>query len=204
MDIQTNRRRFLFSSAALASLATKAFAFDSCDITTPTQTSGPFYPGETNFSMSNDLTQIPGKPGRALGQVIYVRGKVLDHNCRPVVGATVEIWQACATGKYNSSKDPNPAKIDPNFKYWTEAVTDKNGEYLFKTIKPGAYPADEHWDRPPHIHFKVSKLGYKELITQMYFKGEPLNDPDLILREIPQAERGTVIVGFTYPVSGRI
>ncbi len=196
MDVQTNRRRFLFSSAALASLATQAFASNSCDILTPTQTSGPFYPGENNFSMDNDLTQVQGKPGRAVGQVIYVRGKVLDQNCRPVVGATVELWQACASGKYNSPKDPNPAKMDPNFKYWAEVVTDKNGEYLFKTIKPGAYPADAHWDRPPHIHFKVSKLGFKELITQMYFKGELLNDPDLILREIPQAERESVIVNF--------
>jgi len=37
--------------------------------------------------------------------------------------------------------------------------------------------------RPPHIHFKVSKPGFKELVTQMYFPGQPLNDADLLLMQ---------------------
>ena len=196
----SDRRKFLKLGAgaagflAAATPIAKAFAA-SCGATPP-QTSGPFYPGESQFKQDGDLTQIPGHSQRALGQVVYIRGKVVDARCSPVVGANVEIWQACASGKYNNPKDPNPAPVDPDFKYWGEAFTDQNGEYLFKTIIPGAYPADTDWVRPPHIHFKVTRLGYRDLVTQMYFKGDALNDRDLILLNIPANERGSVIVDF--------
>ena len=174
----------------------------SCGPLTPAQTAGPFYPGEQEFHPDNDLTVIPGNPARALGRVVYVRGRVLDANCSPIANATVEIWQACASGRYNSVKDDNKAPLDPNFKYWGEAFTNQNGEYMFKTIIPGAYPADTNWVRPPHIHFKIGKLGYRELITQMYFKGDALNDVDLILNDIPAGQRDTVIVEFVPSPAG--
>jgi protocatechuate 3,4-dioxygenase beta subunit len=195
-----SRRQFLKLGAgaagalALANPLPKAIA-STCGLTPP-QTPGPFYPGEQSFHQDNDLTTIPGHSARAQGQVVYVRGKVLDQRCNPVVGADVEIWQACASGRYNNRKDPNTAPIDPNFKYWGETTTDQNGEYAFKTIIPGAYPADTGWTRPPHIHFKVAALGHRELVTQMYFKGDPLNDADLILGDIPPAERAGVVVEF--------
>lgn len=50
--------------------------------------------------------------------------------------------------------------------------------------------------RPPHIHFKVSRRGYHELTTQMYFAGHALNEKDAILQELPAAERGKVVVAF--------
>lgn len=200
MNSNSERRQFLKLGAgaagifALSSPITKALAA-SCGLTPP-QTSGPFYPGESLFHADSDLTSIPGHSARAQGQIIYVRGKVVDQYCKPVQGANVEIWQACASGKYNNQKDSNPAPLDPHFKYWAEAFTDANGEYYFKTIIPGAYPADTDWTRPPHIHFKVSCLGYKELVTQMYFKGNALNDHDLILQQIPARQRDSVVVDF--------
>ena len=76
-------------------------------------------------------------------------------------------------------------------------LTGDDGRYGFKTIKPGSYPAGEGgWVRPPHIHFKVSRRGYHELITQMYFAGEPLNEPDRIRRALSAAERDSVTVEF--------
>lgn len=200
MKSNSDRRQFLKLGAgavgvlALSNPLAKAFAA-GCG-PTPPQTPGPFYPGESRFSRNNDLTHIPGHSSRATGQVIYVRGTVVDQSCNPVQGANVEIWQACASGKYNNPKDPNPAPIDPHFKYWAEAFTNQNGEYIFKSIIPGAYPADTNWTRPPHIHFKVSRLGYRELVTQMYFNGDALNDRDLILQQIPASERRRVIVDF--------
>jgi protocatechuate 3,4-dioxygenase, beta subunit len=116
--------------------------------------------------------------------------------CAPIANANVEIWQACESGRYNNPRDPNPAPLDPNFQYWGETYTSEEGEYIFKTIIPGEYPAAEGWVRPPHIHFRVAKLGYNDLVTQMYFKGNPLNDDDRIIKAIPQAERASVIVEF--------
>lgn len=196
----SSRRKFLAFGAGTAgafaffSPMTKAIAA-SCGLTPP-QTPGPFYPGENLFHQDNDLTQIAGNASRALGQVILIQGRILDAQCKPVEGATVEIWQACASGRYNNPTDTNTAPLDPAFKYWGETSTDAQGMYRFKSIKPGAYPADTDWTRPPHVHFKVSRLGYHELVTQMYFKGDALNDVDQILQAIPAAERSRVIVDF--------
>jgi len=197
---KSDRREFIRIGTGVAGLFTlsggiiKSFA-QSCGLTAP-QTSGPFYPGENQFGENTDLTFNPANGAVAKGQFVYLKGRVVDQNCSPIKNANVEIWQACASGKYNSIKDPNPAPLDPNFKYWAETFTNEKGEYHFKTIIPGAYPADTNWTRPPHIHFKVTCLGYRELVTQMYFKGEELNDRDLILLDLSAAERANVIVDF--------
>lgn len=191
------RRKFIKNSliaglAAGAGLTTKAFSA-ACGLTPP-QTPGPFYPGAGSFKNENDLTRVGSLAAK--GQVIFVQGYVKDEACRPIEGANVEIWQACASGKYNNPNDPNPAPLDPGFKYWGETYTDAKGEYGFKSILPGQYPAGDGWIRPPHIHFKISRLGFHDLVTQMYFAGNPLNEQDLILRNVPPAERSLVVVAF--------
>lgn len=163
---------------------------------TPIQPEGPFYPIVDQLDKDNDLIRVQGSTEIAKGQVVIVQGFVRDQNCEPVVGALVEIWQACHTGRYNHQSDPNTAPLDPNFQYWGKAVTNARGQYRFRTIVPGAYPAGQGWVRPPHIHFKVSKLGYLELITQMYFAGHSLNSRDQILRRLPQNDQAKVIVNF--------
>ncbi|MEP2540432.1 MAG: protocatechuate 3,4-dioxygenase, partial [Kangiellaceae bacterium] len=45
----------------------------------------------------------------------------------------------------------------------------------------------------PHIHFKVSKKGYLELTTQMYFPDQPLNQPDLLLQRKSKEEQKLMI-----------
>lgn len=169
-----------------------------CADATVAQSSGPYYPSRDRDDEDPDLTQVRGRPGRAAGEVIYVRGRVLDQNCRPVAGALVEIWQANTHGRYDHERDAgNPRPLDPNFQSWAEMLTDAEGRFRFKTIKPGAYPADDRgWVRPPHIHFRVSRRGYHDLITQMYFQGEPLNEPDLIRKELDARDQEQVTVAF--------
>ncbi len=199
MKEDLKRRHFLQWGAAgigAALISWRAAAADMCAGTAP-QTAGPFYPGEDKFTLDNDLTRVKGARTPALGQVIYIAGVVRDLACTPIAGVNVEIWQACASGRYNNENDPNAAPLDPGFKYWGEATTDKDGKYSFKTIKPGAYPADTDWDRPPHVHVRVAKKGYHELITQMYFAGDLLNDVDKILVRVPAELRNDVIVDFT-------
>lgn len=195
---QHSRRGFLKMGAIGALLAGGSMVSglkDACKETVE-QPEGPFYPGENQFQNNWDLTMTG-----TVGQVIYVRGHVLgqpkrDPMCVPVANAQVEIWQACDSGRYNNPKDPNPARLDPNFKYWGEALSDRDGKYMFKTIIPGAYPAGNDWIRPPHIHYKITKLGYHELITQMYFAGNPYNDADLILDGVDAKDRPGLIVNF--------
>ena len=200
MTHQPNRRNLLKIGMRAAGL-TSAFtplstAWAAICGPTPPQTLGPFYPGDKEFSLENDLTILRGKTERAEGQVIYVKGKVVDQHCQALAHANVEIWQACASGRYKDTKDHNPAPLDPHFKYWAETFTDAHGDYWFKTIVPGAYPADAGWMRPPHIHFRVSCPGYQELVTQMYFQESPLNAGDLILQALEPEQRDALIVDF--------
>ncbi|MBI4042549.1 MAG: hypothetical protein HY391_03625 [Deltaproteobacteria bacterium] len=169
---------------------------------TPRQTEGPFYPVDDQLDKDTDLTWVEGRSERATGQIIYVEGVVMDPNCQPIEGALVEIWQACESGRYNHPGDrENPAPLDPNFQYWGRALSDREGKYLFKTIVPGSYPAGPDWIRPSHIHFKIQKRGFLELITQMYFAGDPLNDKDLILQRLSQENQRSVIVELNEPTS---
>lgn len=197
----------LTTSAALLGISAIAKAQGQClALKTPPQPEGPFYPIVDQLDKDNDLINVRGSKKIAKGQVIIVQGVVADQNCQPVPGVLVEIWQACHTGKYNHASDPNPAKLDPDFQYWGKAVTNARGEYRFRTIVPGAYPAGDGWIRPPHIHYKVSRVGYKELITQMYFAGHELNMKDLYIQRLSPADRAKVIIplkhvqGLPHPI----
>ncbi len=161
---------------------------------TPKQPEGPFYPVRDQNDKNTDLTLVEGKTEMALGQILYVSGVVQDQNCQPIRGVVVEIWQACATGRYNHPGDEeNPNPLDPNFQYWGIAATNAEGQYSFKTIIPGHYEAAPGWIRPPHLHYKVHKRGYRELITQMYFSGNQYNEGDRILRAVPRADWHSVV-----------
>jgi protocatechuate 3,4-dioxygenase beta subunit len=148
---------------------------------TPGQILGPFYPVTKPPAQSADLVKLPGRPGRAEGQVLHVMGRVLNRQGKPIEGARVEIWQANKYGRYTHPSDQNPAPLDPNFEGYGVQVTDAEGRYHFRTIKPGAYPTGPTSMRPPHIHFEVTGRVVR-LVTQMYFAGEALNDADPFLQ----------------------
>jgi len=145
----------------------------------PNQILGPFYPLK-EFAQIADLTSVPGRPGRAVGQVLNVMGRVLNLSGEPVRNATVEVWQANSYGRYSHPSDTNPAPLDPNFDGSAVLATDSEGRYRFKPIKPAAYPAGPDLIRPAHIHFQVSGR-QDRLVTQLYFEGDPYNEKDPFL-----------------------
>ena len=127
--------------------------------------------------LDNDLTKNFNKHNEPIGERIVVYGKLLDENSKPIPNSLIEIWQANSGGKYRHSGDTYKAPLDPNFGGWGRCLTDENGNYFFKTIKPGAYPwpnGGNNW-RPAHIHFSIFGLSFlQRLVTQMYFEGDPL------------------------------
>lgn len=168
---------------------------------TPPEIEGPFYPVHAQDDRDFDLTRIEGLDGVARGRQAWIGGRVVDQYGAPVEGAVVDLWQANAAGRYRHPGDPSDAPLDPNFQGWAIVRSGADGGFRFKTVVPGAYPAGEGWDRPPHIHFKVSKRGFVELVTQMYFPDEPLNRIDrLLLRKTP-AERQAMIARRAEPAA---
>lgn len=196
-------RRSLLALGTLLPFAHGAFAQSggkACSLT-PAQTTGPFFPLFTQIDTDVDLTRLTGHGASARGTVIRVEGRVLDVACAPIAGVLVDLWQANAAGRYMHPADRNPAPLDPNFQGWGQAVTDEAGRFAFRTIKPAAYPLEWLGDKPnpdagyrtPHIHFRFTKAGFRELATQLYFPGEALNEKDGVLNRVPRAEWSKVI-----------
>ncbi|PYM18954.1 MAG: protocatechuate 3,4-dioxygenase [Candidatus Rokuibacteriota bacterium] len=159
-------------------------------LTTPSTVAGPFYPLLSKpVDRDADLTVISGRKDRAKGPVVHVMGRVLNLKGDPVKGVQVEIWQANAAGRYDHPVDPNPAPLDPNFQGYGVVVTDAEGRYRFKTIKPGGYPLTQSSYRAPHIHFELTGRMDRH-ITQMWFPGELLNSQDQLFTVLsPRAQQ---------------
>jgi len=137
---------------------------------------GPYYlPG----SPVTTLVAAPNEPGERL----FIGGTVYANDCvSPVADTRIEVWQANAAAVYDNS---------PAFRLRATFFSDANGQYAFESIMPGPYLNGNQY-RPKHIHFRVNKPGYPELITQLYFAGDPYiaadpwaSQPDATQRIIP-------------------
>ena len=152
------------------------------------ENTGPVFGQGDLGALDHDLIRNYAKDGDPIGERIIVHGRVLDENARPVPNTLVEVWQANAGGRYRHKKDSYLAPIDPNLGGCGRMLTDAEGCYAFRTVKPGAYPW-RNWVnswRPAHIHFSVFGSGFAQrLITQMYFEGDPLIPHCPIIRTIP-------------------
>lgn len=133
-----------------------------------------------------------------IGTAIELKGRVFLDDCTtPIEKCLVEIWHCNTEGEYdNTSK---------KFNQRSSWITNKDGSYAFKTIMPGKYLNGRLY-RPAHIHFRVTAEGHKELISQIYFQGDPhiLTDPwasqkKAVLRTlpiIPENTSGILAVNF--------
>ena len=152
------------------------------------EVAGPVFGREELGALDHDLILNYAKTGEPIGERTIVHGRLLDENGRGVPDALIEVWQANAGGRYRHRNDTYLAPVDPNFGGCGRMITDGAGNYIFRTVKPGAYPFRNYvnsW-RPAHIHFSVFGTGFAQrLITQMYFEGDPLIPHDSILQTIP-------------------
>ena len=165
------------------------------------QVMGPFYPVTKPLDQDADLTTVSGRAGRAEGELLHVMGRVVNRAGEPVAGARLEVWQANTHGRYAHESDANPAPLDPNFQGYAVQETDENGEFRFKTIKPGPYPINPTNPvavRPAHIHFDVTGR-HDRVVTQMYFPDDPLHAGDLVLEGTPPEFRSALIARIEPP-----
>jgi protocatechuate 3,4-dioxygenase beta subunit len=188
MNPDPNRRRVLLAAATwlLASGARAATRLEP----TPAQSAGPFYPTEPPLDDDQDLTRVRGASGLAQGRITDLSGRLLDRNGRPIPSTRIEIWQCDATGRYHHPLDRGGPR-DPNFQGFGRTVTDAEGRYRFRTIRPVPYPS-----RTPHIHIAVFPPGEPPFITQLYVRGEPRNASDWLFDRIPPERRPRVLADF--------
>ncbi|MEP3045686.1 MAG: protocatechuate 3,4-dioxygenase subunit beta [Roseibium sp.] len=160
--------------------------------TSVNEITGPVFGQNDVDPLDNDLLSNYAKAGESpIGERIILHGRVLDENARPIPNTLVEIWQANSGGRYRHKKDTYLAPIDPNFGGCGRTVTDEDGNYSFRTVKPGAYPW-RNWInswRPAHIHLSIFGTAFAQrLITQCYFEGDPLIPKCPIISTIPDPD----------------
>lgn len=181
------RRHAIVGAAAVAGVsAAKA----SSIVPTSSQVMGPFYPVTRPADRDADLTRVTGRKGVAAGQPIQLIGRIINRRGNPVRGASIDLWQCNAVGRYDHPGDrANPGALDPNFQGFARLRSGRDGEFRIRSIKPSAYDTPIG-RRTPHIHFAITSWADR-LVTQMYFPGDPHNDVDPLLMQA--ARRDTLI-----------
>lgn len=147
---------------------------------TPRTIEGPLYVAGAPLVKGSEARLDDGSD--TVSEPLFVAGRVLGTDGRPVPGAIVEAWHADAKGNY-SHFDPTQSP----FNLRRKIPTDRGGRYRFRSIMPAGYGVDpdgptqrlldalgRHGKRPAHIHFFVSAPGYRHLTTQINIAGDLL------------------------------
>jgi protocatechuate 3,4-dioxygenase beta subunit len=89
-------------------------------------------------------------PQRAkIGTGHVLTGVVLSSlDCRPILRARVELWQAGRNGEYTRASSAT-------------VFTDRSGRFRFEGPFPTAYGGG-----PPHIHMRILARGHEQLLTR--------------------------------------
>jgi len=144
---------------------------------------GPFHTDDAREFSHGDSICSEGK-----GETCLVRCTVKDTVGNPLVGASVDIWEADHTGHYDTQyadrQYPDCRGI---------LKTDAGGNFYFKAVKPTSYPIphdgpvgkfletlNRHPYRPGHMHFMITAPGYDTLVTSLYFRGDPYETSDAV------------------------
>ena len=160
-----NRKKFLlgasmaaFSFSVVGSVIKQEDDRFTGDCQTTKDILGPYYRPDAPLRQDMLYEGLPGSR-------IRVRGKVYSGDCHtPLKDALVEIWHCDTKGYYDNDTSAYLHRAG-----WK---SDANGDYAFQTILPGKYLNGREF-RPAHIHFRVTAAGHKELVSQIYFKGDP-------------------------------
>lgn len=120
------------------------------------------------------------------GAPLFVSGRVVDKDGRPVAGAEVDVWHASPVGLYEN-QDSGQADMNLRGKLTTGA----DGRFSFRSVMFVGYPIPtdgvvgrllkaqgRHPYRPAHLHALIFKPGFKTLISQVYDPADPNIESD--------------------------
>ncbi|HKY79930.1 MAG TPA: dioxygenase [Sphingobium sp.] len=120
------------------------------------------------------------------GVPMFFTGTVVDSSGNPVAGAEVDVWQTSPVGLYEN-QDANQADWNLRGKF----ITDENGVFAYRSIKPTGYPIPTDGPvgdflrfqnrspfRPAHLHALIYKPGFKTIASELYTADDPAIDTD--------------------------
>lgn len=109
-------------------------------------------------------------PDSEPGARLVVAGRVWDDTgTRGVAGVTLYAYHTDAKGKYNEENRSDNPRLKGT------VVTDAEGRFEWRTIRPMPYPGGGN---PAHIHVKASGGGYPEQwVDELLFSDDPYLKP---------------------------
>jgi protocatechuate 3,4-dioxygenase beta subunit len=154
------------------------------------QVEGPFYTPNTPLRTNLRTAATAGIP-------LVIEGRVLTTDCRPIVGAVLDVWSCDGNGVYDND----------GFHLRGHQFTDAQGAFRIETVKPADY-RQFGVHRTPHVHVKVQGRETALLTTQLYFPGEALNMQDSIfsdslLMQVDKAADGSLRASFDFVLAPR-
>ena len=112
------------------------------------------------------------------GEPLEVKGEIHTDDGRVVAGALVHVFHADATGWYSRQG----AMDEPHSRIFGYMRSDADGRFVFRTVRPGAYPERDGVEGPArfipaHIHVEVETPGGLRKM-QVVFSDDPRMQPE--------------------------
>lgn len=149
-------------------------------------------------------------------ETVLVQGRILGTDGKPLAGVTIDVWEDAPNGLYEQ-QDPD----QPDYNLRGRFHTDANGHYAFIGIRPVPYPIPydgaagellnymgHHPWRPGHIHFMITKDGYRPLISQIFDSETKYLDNDSVfavkedligdLKKAPAGSKTEYVMDFDF------
>ena len=102
------------------------------------------------------------------GETLYFGATLLDYQGKPISKAAIIAYQADAEGLYNP---PDAGTRIPRLR--AVAISNDEGEFCFKTIRPATYPDNSE---PAHIHLEINAAAHRLKYVTYWFEDDSLID----------------------------
>jgi hydroxyquinol 1,2-dioxygenase len=150
---------------------------------------GPFYvEGRPTANNGDDISDgVAGTP-------MFVTGRVVDEQGKPIAGAHVDTWHSDGDGFYDVQQTE---KLHDEFAMRALLTTDGDGRFWYRSVTPRYYPtptdgpcgeimraANRSIMRPQHVHFWFHADGYQPLITQLFYRDDPYIGRDAVFADV--------------------
>ena len=147
---------------------------------------GPWY--KPNAPFRAKLSQ-PGEPGTTF--ILSGRAWAFDTK-RPLPGVVLDFWHVDMQEKYSNGVT--------DFRNRGRLISSETGYYELESIRPIPYrpnPTGNFW-RCAHYHLLAVCPGYKPLVTEIHFKGDPKMSDSMYLPENAIAPEKRTVNGTSF------
>jgi len=135
---------------------------------------GPFWTDDAPDVQQGESIASEGK-----GDYMYVEGRVLTTDGKPIPNAVIDTWEADSNGFYDTQYKDRTVDCRGRLR------SDQDGKYGYRAVVPTAYPVPgdgpvgellvrlgRHNMRPNHIHLMIEAPGFRKLTTAVYPEGD--------------------------------